>query len=225
MASLLFHSPLLLLLLVACSSSYTQHVTIQVSDTGVDVPNCMNNGETCKTLAYVLTELPYFWKNTNFTDVTVNITCNQTITNDTECNLASKSFMSVRIVGHNKVYITIISDYDIHVVITQYNDTSISWAWIGLNFMIISGSQFSGVEHQSLRSLTILNCSIMSGTWGFFDIQNVVINSSKFGQVMKDCPSLRISTSQQVCVTFFNNTFSDCFTNSFFEPMINCMTS
>ena len=87
MASLLFHILLVFIFLGTCSSSYTQHIIIQVSDTGIDEPSCMQNGESCKSLTYAMEELSNFRQSTNIIVITVNITCNQTITKYPTCNL------------------------------------------------------------------------------------------------------------------------------------------
>ena len=210
MASLLFHILLVFLLSGTCSSSYTQHITIQVSDTGVDEPSCMQNGETCKTLTYVLNELSNFnQSSTAITVITVNITCNQTIKKDPACLLSSKYFLSVKIVGHNEAYISLNSS----ITIINYaigNDMNVNWAWIGLGFISDRDHTNLNIRHHLFNSLAILNCSIMTGEWEFDNIQNSVIKSSTFGQV-ETCPTLSILFAYRF--TFSNNTISDCSTD------------
>ena len=57
MSPLLFHVIILLGLLRSCNSYRPDKSTIQVSDTGLDDPSCIQNGESCKTLTYVLDSL------------------------------------------------------------------------------------------------------------------------------------------------------------------------
>ena len=187
-----------------------QNITIQVSDTGRDESSCMQNGETCKTLAYVFKQLSNFHQESGaFTVITVNINSNQTITKKSECNLSSNKRLSVRIVGHNKAFITLNSS----VTITHEdidNNTDVNWAWIGLGF--ISGTDHT-MTHESYNSLAILDCSIMTGEWDFTDVLNVLINGSKFGQA-EACPTINMFTIyrafQPVHFTYSNNIFSDC---------------
>ena len=208
MASLLLHILLLPLLLGTCSSN-TQHITIRVSYTGVDDPSCMQNGETCKTLSYVLDQLTTASFNQS-TVITVNITCNQTIANYSRRYLSPHHFLSVSIIGHSKSYITLYSSMSLRIAHDNIsNDTN--WAWIGLAF--ISGTNHTGdlkIQHKSFNSLTILNCSIMTAEWGFEEIRNLVINNSKFGQT-RTCPTLYVGFEfQEVNFTFSNNSVSDC---------------
>ena len=177
----------------------------------------MQNGESCKSLTYAMEELSNFRQSTNITVITVNITCNQTITKYPTCNLFPNPSLSVRIVGHNKAYITLNSSMTVtHSAINK--NANINWAWIGLGF--ISGYRDYNnlhifANHRSLDSLAILNCSIMTATWELVDIQNLVIKGSKFGQ-LEICPTLSIYTAlgfQQVHFTFSDNSISDCSTD------------
>ena len=152
-------------------------------------------------------------QSTNFTVITVDITCNQTITQNTECNLFSKKFLSIRIVCHNNAYITLNS----YVWITHDDtkaDTNVNWAWIGLGF--ISGRSHTdiNIRHKSFNSLAILNCCIMTGKWEVENIKNLVINGSKIGLV-ETCPTLTIFFYffQPLHFTFSNNNISDCSTD------------
>ena len=113
------------------------------------------------------------------------------------------------------------------------NDTNVSLAWIGLGF--ISGKDYTDLNdiifHQSFNTLAILDCSIMTADWEFYNIQKLVINSSKFGRV-KTCPTLYILLAFRF--TFSNNTISDCSTdksilhlqpnpqNSSYLTIVNC---
>ena len=211
MASLVFHILLLPLLLGTCSSN-TQHISIQVSDIGRDDPTCMQNEETCKTLSYVLDQLTTASFNQS-TVITVNITCNQTIANYSQRYLSPQNFLSVSIIGHNKSYITLYSSMSLTIAHDAISNVT-NWAWIGLVF--ISGTDYTidlKIHHKSFKSLTILNCSIMTAEWGFEEIQNLLINNSKFGQT-RNCPTLYVGFEfRQVNFTFSNNSVSDCSAN------------
>ena len=223
MASLLFRILLLPLLLGTCSSN-TQHITIRVSDIGRDDPSCMQNGGTCKTLSYVLDELSTASFNQS-TVITVHITCNQTIANYSQRYLSPQHFLSVSIIGHNKSCITLYSSMSLTIAREAIsNDTN--WAWIGLVF--ISGTDYTidlKIRHKSFKSLTILNCSIMTAEWDFEEIQNIVINNSKFGQTTT-CPVLLIFFYiQEVNFTFSNNSISDCSTDDIILSSIMSLIS
>ena len=178
-----------------------------LSDNGVDDPSCVQNGSICKTLTYVLGKLSEmtFYSDTFFT---VNITCNQTIQKGSSFWFSQNKFLSVRIIGQNKVYITLNSS----MAITHYiNINNINWAWIGLVF-------FSGAEHTTLSilhgrldSVTMFDCKIMTGNWGFPSVRNLVINNTEFGQ-LDVCPTLNIS-SPSWSVLFSNNIISNCSTD------------
>ena len=196
---------ILLILLLRASSSYSlDKITIQVSDTGLDVPSCMQNGETCKTLAYVLGGLSQF----DSTVVTVNITCNQTITKYAQHLLYPFDFLSVIIVSQNNAYIWLNSSMRI-----TYDSigSNIYWAWIGLGF-ISSTDRIRSVimYHDSLTSLAIISCRIMAAEWKFKSVQSLEINNSEFGKV-NVCPTLHISLNFEFI--FSNNTISHCMTD------------
>ena len=82
MASLLFHIVLVFYLLETCTS-YTQQITIQVSDTGIDNRSCTRNGESCESLTYVLDRLSTIEYHQS-TVVTINVTCNQPLNLNTK---------------------------------------------------------------------------------------------------------------------------------------------
>ena len=195
-----------------------------MSDTGIDEPSCMQNGETCKTLTYVFSELSNFHQESAvITVITVNIICNQTITEHSECNLSSNNLLSVRIVGHNKAYITLNSSMTIIHENVDDNNTKVNWAWIGLGFSSGRDHTNLNIIHQSFNSLAILDCSIMAGEWDFLIY---LINGSKFGQA-ETCPTMYLYITycafQPVHFTFFNNTISDCSHDimiSYFSAMI-----
>ncbi len=178
---------LLIFGLIGASSSYTLQITVQVSETGIDDPSCMKN-ETCKTLTYFLGLL----SRTSFhqsTAITVNITYNQTIKNYSNYTFSQQHILSVKIVGHNQVYIILNSSMKMN----HYN-SKLYWAWIGLGF--ISGTDHTNLSiyHGGFNSLAILNCRIMTADWVFRCIQKLVINKNEFGQV-EICPTLRIAPS------------------------------
>ena len=206
MALLLFHILLILGLLEACSS-YTQQISIQVSDTGLDDPSCMKNGKNCKTLTYVLDKL----SKRNYdqsTVVTVNVTCNQTVKHYSDYLFTQEHFLSVRIVSHNKVCITLNSSVRIRHRDT-YSDTY--WTWIGLGF--ITDHTNSSIYHGRIDTLTILDCQIMTTEWEFVYVQDIIIDNSEFGRV-DICPTLLIFSSfQEVNFIFSNNIITECSTD------------
>ena len=127
MGSLLFHVLLMLGLLEACSSYKLHKVTIQVSDSGLDDPSCLQNEKACKTLTYVLSNLPNITAHQS-TSVTVNVTCNQTIKTDSCYSFSQDYYMSVRIISHNKAYITLNSCMEIGNYNEFYYD---NMDWLG----------------------------------------------------------------------------------------------
>ena len=203
MSSLLFHVLLILGLLGACSSYALRNITIQVSDSGLDEPSCLQNETACKTLTYVLGKLPKISFHQS-TSITVNITCNQTIKTDSSYSFPKYHYLSVRIVSHNKAYIILNSSMEIIHYDPSYNNY---WAWIGVGFI---SSTNSSINHDSIKSLVILDCRIMKVDWKFMNMRNLVINNSEFGQV-DICPTLQILfLSFQLHFIFSNNTVSDC---------------
>ena len=207
MSSLLFHVLLILGLLGACSSYALRNITIQVSDSGLDEPSCLQNETACKTLTYVLGKLPKISFHQS-TSITVNITCNQTIKTDSSYSFPQYHYLSVRIVSHNKAYIILNSSMEIIHYDPSYNNY---WAWIGVGFI---SSTNSSINHDSIKSLVILDCRIMKVDWKFMNMRNLVINNSEFGQV-DICPTLQILfLSFQLHFIFSNNTVSDCSINN-----------
>ena len=206
MSPLLFHVIILLGLLRSCNSYRPDKSTIQVSDTGLDDPSCIQNGESCKTLAYVLDSLSSI-KHQQRVAVTINITCNQTIKKYSDYAYA---FLSVRIVSHNNAYITLNSS----ISLTHYFPyIHTYWAWIGLGFVSDTKHTNLFINHSRFDTLAILNCTIMTAEWMFYFVQNLVINGSKFGLV-EICPTLHIkfydSYHSYAFLNYTNNIISNC---------------
>ena len=153
MTPLLFHVILLLGLLRSCSSYRPENIAIQVSDTGLDDPSCIQSGESCKTLIYVLDRLSSIMLQQRFA-VTINITCNQTIR---EYSDYAYGFLSVRIVSHNNAYITLNSSISLT---HSFPHIQTYWAWIGLGFvsdtnhtnLFINHSRFDTLGHTQLQN-------------------------------------------------------------------------
>ena len=202
MASLLFHIVLVFYLLETCTS-YTQQITIQVSDTGIDNRSCTRNGESCESLTYVLDRLSTIEYHQS-TVVTINVTCNQTVKSEYKTSLN----LSVRIVGHNKACIILSSSLSISYGGTHNGSY---FGWIGLGFVSNTNASLF-IIHSHFDTLVMLNCRIMSAGWKFFNAKNVSIKNSEFGPVHL-CPTLHISRTNGL-VNFFNNSITNCYTEN-----------
>ena len=204
MSPLLFHVIILLGLLRSCSSYRPENITIQVSDNGLDDPSCIQNGESCKTLTYVLDSLSSIMHQQGFA-VTINITCNQTIR---EYSNYAYDFQSVRIVGHNKACIILNSSINISYGGTHNGSY---FGWIGLGFVSNTNHTNLFIIHSHFDTLVVLNCRIMTAGWKFLNAKNVSIKNSEFGQVHL-CPTVHISRTNGL-VNFFNNSITNCYAN------------
>ena len=198
-------------LLEACSSYKLHKVTIQVSDSGLDEPSCLQNEKSCKTLSYVLSNLPNITSQQS-TSITVNVTCNQTVKTNSYYSFTQKYHMSVRVISHNKAYITLNSCMEINNYNHELYYENKHWTWIGIGFI---SSNNSYISYYSFSSLFMLNCKIMEVDWKFDFIEALVIKDSEFGQV-DICPTLNITSINlsRLQFIFSNNTVSDCRINN-----------
>ena len=118
--------------------------------------------------------------------------------------------MSVRVISHNKAYITLNSCMEINNYNHELYYNNKHWTWIGIGF-ISSNNSFI---RYSFISLVMLNCKIMEVDWKLENTETLVIKNSKFGQV-DVCPTLHItSLNLELHFIFSNNTVSDCRINN-----------
>ena len=117
--------------------------------------------------------------------------------NTTLTTVFQHNYLSVKIIGHNKVYIS----SSIVKISHDTNSNYIYLAWIGLVFISDTNHANSSIYHGYIRSVTILNCN---------DCFELFINDNEFGQV-DICPTVLISTLssfvQEVRFIFSNNNY------------------
>ena len=202
---------LLIFGMLGCYNSY--NITVQVSDSGVDDPSCMQSGKPCNTLTYALSQISRLSGTLRqSTTVMVNVTCNQTITSSFQYPFTSPRPLSVKVVGHNYAFIKLDQSSTLQV---QGFTSEFYWAWIGLGFIRNSSgaditTSYTEILHNFINSLAILDCRIMITEWVIRDTQNLVIDNTEFG---RDgfCPILYVSGgSHKTSFIFSNNNISAC---------------
>ena len=218
MTSLLFQI-LLISGMLESHNSYMYNVTVQVSDSGLDDPSCVQNGsKPCNTLTYALDQISRLRLNSDI-DVTVIVTCNQTITSSSKYSFDTFYSLSVKVIGKYHPFIIFNRSFTLSV---SSHLRILNWAWVGLGFIEHPGADITKMSQYQINSLSILDCKIMINEWLSTNTQKLSIANTEFGQV-NTCPTLTVSTTDANVNTIFiftNNTFSDCYHYSIDKPIL-----
>ena len=219
-----FHLFPSLLLLLSCWLIFgegSQQLVITVSENGSDESCLRGNASivhSCKTLVHVLMELSegnLFRSHS----VLVNVTYNQTINTNIEFDFSDTVTPLMVTVAGTKLP-TITCKHDSYLAIGGGGSSRVNWVWEGLRFYgcFTVGDDYllPGLFHDSLSSLIITHCKIMTTFVKVMETQNIVIDNTEFGQVSGTgyCSMITVLGSETIDETstfsFSNNTFSNC---------------
>ena len=234
-----FFSHTFLIISVITVCVYGDIQKIQVSETGVDAYSCISQEHSCKTLAYVWSQMSDgdFYSE-DISKTVIHVMYNQTVQKLLKFTTPAhrvKIDTLIDIVGFNNAFINLYSGSSIQISLgtTDYS-IALEWSWKGLGFALVdqpSDQQF-GIDNEipfinmsGIYYLGVDNCTFVSVSLYTEFLNTIFIINNVFGNSIL-CPRIRFSKVSQDYfpndipfpawpIQIEGNTFKNCLHNPF----------